>query len=237
MALARKHFGSWKRSDGAAAALPPLAAPKPASVIIIDRPGSVQTDLFAGGLALRRDDPDYIPLVVANRILGGEASARLFMNLREEKGYAYGAYSNFDAELYPGLSRAWAAVRSEVTEPALRDMLAEIRRLGEETVPAAELEEAKRSLVASFAFSLEQPSTLVNYWLTTRYYGLPADYWDRYPENVAAVDAAKVRAMAQRYWNRETIQLVAVGDAEKIKKAVSGFGTVQVLDIEGRPKP
>ncbi|HEX4605809.1 MAG TPA: pitrilysin family protein [Candidatus Angelobacter sp.] len=100
--LAKKYLGAWKNHPIEASGMGAVNAPAAAKVYLVDRPGSVQSNILAGGLALRRADPDYIPLVVTNRILGGGSAARLFSNLREEKGYTYGAYSRVSGDVYPG---------------------------------------------------------------------------------------------------------------------------------------
>ena len=105
-------------------------------------------------------------MVVMNDVIGGGASSRLFLNLREEKGYTYGVYSDFTALRYPGPWRAGGNMRTEVTEGALVEFFNEIRRIRDEKVPPAELEASKRSIVASFALSLEQPTRVLGFAIT-----------------------------------------------------------------------
>jgi predicted Zn-dependent peptidase len=176
-------------------------------------------------------------MVVMNHVIGAGSSGRLFLNLREEKGYTYGVYSDFSALRYPGPWRAVGNMRTEVTEPALVEFFNEIRRIRDEPVPAAELEASKRAIAASFALSLEQPSAPLNFAIVSKRYGLPAGYWDDYPAKIMAVSAADVRRVARKYLNPETMQLVAVGDREKIKAALEKYGPVEVYDAEGRLVP
>jgi predicted Zn-dependent peptidase len=172
-------------------------------------------------------------MVVMNDIIGGGASARLFLNLREEKGYTYGVYSSFSALRYPGPWRAGGNMRTEVTDAALVEFFKEIRRIGEEKVSSRELEESKRSIVASFALSLEQPSRVLSFAITLKLHGLPADYWDAYPRRIMAVTAEDVQRVARRYLNPDRLQLVAVGDATKIKSVLEKYGAVEVYDSNG----
>lgn len=240
LALAKKHFGSWKKQDLPKASVPDVSARNPAKVYLVDRPGSVQSNILAGGISLKRSDPDYIPLTIVNRILGGGSSARLFQNLREDKGYTYGAYSRISSDIYPGTFVANTEVRNAVTDGSLHELMYEMKRLRDESVPAQELEEAKRSIVANFALSLESPADLLNRSLTVKYYGLPADYWDRYPEHVAKVDAAAVQNIAKKYIDLSHLQIVVVGDAKQISEAVSKYGEVERFDADGKsiiPKP
>ena len=146
----------------------------------------MQATVRLGNIAIDRRDPDYVPLTVMNRILGGGPQSRLFINLREEKGYTYGAYSSFIAQKYPGPWSAGGDVRTEVAEGAMTEFFNEMRRIREERVPEIELEDAKRSVVANFALSLEDPAQLLGYAITRKLYGFPDDYWDAYPAKVLA---------------------------------------------------
>jgi zinc protease len=229
-----KWLASWKKTE-LKEVLPPN--PKPAAakrVVLVARPNSVQTSVTIGNISIDRRDPDFIPLTVANHILGGGAAARLFLNLREEKGYTYGVYSNFSALKYPGPWRAYGDVRTEVTEGAMTEFFREFERLRSESVPTAELEEAKRSLVASFALSLESQAELLGYAIVRKIYGFPADYWDTYPAKIMAVTADDIQRVAKKYINPDGIQVVAVGDVGKIRPILEKYGPVEVYDAEGK---
>jgi predicted Zn-dependent peptidase len=228
-------LSGWKKTDYKEV-LPPH--PTPASskkIFLIDRPDSVQSTITMGNIAIDRRSPDYVPVVVMDAVVGGGSSARLFLNLREDKGYTYGVYSGFTALKYPGPWSAGGDVRTEVTEGALNELLYELKRIRDEAVPGSELEEKKRAIVAAFALSLESPSTLLNYEVIRELYGLPADYWDTYPARVMAVTAEDVQRVARRYVNPETHQVVVVGDAGKIRSILEKFGPVEVYNTEGRP--
>jgi predicted Zn-dependent peptidase len=157
--------------------------------------------------------------------------------LREEKGYTYGIGSAVPSTPYVGAWTAATSVRTEVTEPALRDLLAEIAAMRDSLVPTDEFEDAKRALVASFALSLESPQQVLGYYLDRWQYQLPADYWDTYPARVAAITPAQARAAVKKYWDPARLQIVAVGDASKIRDMLSKLGTVEVYDAEGRRIP
>ena len=226
-------LGDWQKNEIKAA---PPANPAPATsriIYLVDRPNSVQTSLVLGNIAIDRRNEDYIPMVVMNYIFGGGPAARLFLNLREEKGYTYGVYSSFTAVEYPGPWRAGGNMRTEVTNGAVTEFLREIRRIREEKVSDAELAEAKRSVVARFALSLEQPTQALGFALSRKIYRLADDYWDNYPARIMAVSADDVERVARRYLNPETIQLVAVGDSRKIKPVLEQYGPVEVYDSAG----
>jgi predicted Zn-dependent peptidase len=169
--------------------------------VLIDRPGSVQTVLQLGTLGIERNSADYFSLLLADKILGGGPAARLFLNLREDKGYTYGAYSNFGAVRVseaPGLRGS--EVRTDVTDGAMKEFLFELKRLRDEKVSVEELENAKRGIVGSFALSLEQParaccktSSLKSYTTCRRITGTLIR------RRVAAITVADIQNVAQKY--------------------------------------
>jgi zinc protease len=227
-------LGGWKKAGTPKPTVTDPAAAGPAKVYLVSRPGSVQTTLTVGAQSMVRTDPDYIPLTVANRVLGG-TMGRLFRHLREEKGYTYGIGSSFGALQYRS---SWAAntnVRTDVTEPALNDLLAEIDSMRTTAVPEKELNDHKRAIVASFALSLEQPEQLLGYYVQNWMYNLPADYWDTYPAKVSAVTPAQAQAAAAKYWDASKLQIVAVGDASKVTEIMKKRGTLEVFDADGKP--
>ena len=232
-ALVNQYLGSWAKSG---APMPTTENPAPISgpnIYLISRPGSVQTTFYVGTQALARTSADYDQLSAADRVLGG-VMGRLFRHLREEKGYTYGVGSFFGSTPYVGAWTAQTSVRTEVTEPALRDLLAEITAMRDSLVPANEFEDSKRALVASFALSLESPQRILGYHLESWQYHLPPDYWDNYPARIAAVTREQAQAAAKKYWDPSRLQIVAVGDASKIHDILAKFGTVQSFDADGK---
>lgn len=198
-------------------------------VYLIDRPGSAQTVLQFGAPAVKQTDPDYIALTIANRILGGGSSGRLFQNIREKKGYTYGAYSSLTAGKWPGVWGANASVRTAVTEPAVGEFFFEFKRLQTEPVTADELDRAKRSIIGSFARTLESPEGILARTLELVQNGLPLDYWDKYPALIQAVSAADVQRVAAKYLG-DRVQVIAVGERSKIEPGLTKYGVVQVVD-------
>ena len=232
--LVDSKLAAWKKTGASEpkAAEPP--DPGKSIVSFVARGNSVQTNLIVGAPGISRTHRDYDVLEVMNKVIGGGPTGRLFMILREEKGYTYGAYSGITATRWRGGWQASTQVRTEVTEPALRDLLAEVARLRDQPVPDKELRDQKRSLVASFALSLESPQQMMNYYITSWRYDLPADYWDRYPERVNAVTQSQIQAAAKKYLDSTRLQIVAVGDPDKVGEVLKGFGTVETYDSEGR---
>jgi len=229
-----KAFGDWQKADVPAATIPPAPAQSASRIVLIDRPGSVQTVLQLGTLGIERTSPDYFAVLMADRVLGGGPSGRLFLNLREDKGYTYGAYSSFGGSRFRGTWVSSSEVGTDVTEGAMKEFMYELNRLRDQVVPAEELENAKRAIVGSFALSLDQPQSLLQNIITQKLYNLPADYWDTYPQKVAAITAEDVQRVAQKYVDLGHLQVVAVGDASKARDILAKYGKVEVYDAEGK---
>jgi predicted Zn-dependent peptidase len=232
-----KVFGDWEKGDVPAVTIPQAPAQAESRIYLIDRPGSVQTVLQLGTLGIERTSPDYFAVLLADRVLGGGPSGRLFMNLREDKGYTYGAYSNFGGSKFRGTWMSSSEVRTDVTEGAMKEFMYELKRLRDEPVSADELENAKRAIIGSFALSLEQPNTLLQNIITQKLYNLPADYWDTYPQKVSAITVADVQNAAKKYIDLGHLQVVAVGDAAKARDILAKYGKVEVYDAEGKLVP
>jgi zinc protease len=230
----KKWLAEWQKSK-LHVDLP--AGPPPASkekIFLIDRPGSVQTTLLMGNLAIDRTNPDYPALVVMNEVLGAGSASRLFLNLREEKGYTYGVYSSVIARKYAGPWTAGGDLRTEVTDGAMTEFLRELNRIRDEKVPEDELDAARRSVVARFALSLESPQQLIAYAITRKAYNFPADYWDKYPARIIAITPDEVQRVAKKYVNPATMQVVAVGDAGKIKTVLEKYGPLELVGPSGK---
>jgi predicted Zn-dependent peptidase len=231
--LVEAKLGVWKKAGAPAPAAAEPPAPGPARIHLVDRPNSVQTKFIIGTQATDRGSPDYDVLQVVNKVIGGFSAGRLFLHLRDKKGY--GAYSELSAGRFRGTWKAFTDARSEVTEPALRDLMDEIARMRNEPVPHTELRDQKRSMIAAFALSLESPQETLGYYITSWTYKLPADYWDKYPERILAVTQAQVQAAAKRYLDPAGIQIVAVGDGTKVASVLKRFGDVASYNTDGKP--
>jgi zinc protease len=227
-------LANWKGAGSKAPELPLPGPTKGRRIILVHRPNSVQTAFYVGNHAFDRVSPDYIPAQVLNRVLGGGPASRLFRNIREAKGYTYGISSGFAASRYFNHFSSQTSVRTEVTGDALRELLKEFAAIRNQPVPADELENAKRALVASFALSTENQATALSNATQIKEYGFPADYWDTYPEKIAAVTPADVQRLAQKYVPTDDLVIVAVGDATKIRSVLAEFGPIEEWDAEGK---
>ncbi|MGH7674851.1 MAG: M16 family metallopeptidase [Gemmatimonadales bacterium] len=234
--LAGQHFGAWTR--GELRARQPVARPGRAGgrIYLFDRPAAVQSALAVGGLAIARNDPDYIGAQVLNTVLGGAFGSRINMNLREARGYTYGAFSGFFTPRMTGSFAAQSAVRTPTTDSSVTELLKEMRRIRDEAVPADELEGARQNLIGRFPADLLTNQALATALSNRVVYGLPADYYDTYRDRIAAVDAGTVQALARKYVNPASFVWVIVGDASVVEEPLRKLGgmPVEVYDLEGK---
>src|SRR5437763_9791600 len=225
-------FGSWARGEVSEPHFPVPPELTRRTAHIVNRPGSAQTNIVVANHAITRTNPDYFPVLVMHTILGGTASARLFMNLREEKGYTYGAYTQLDARRYAGSFRATTEVRTPVTGASLKEIFYELGRIRSEDVGDKELTDAKTYLTGTFPIRLETQEGLVEQLVQIRMSGLAPDYLQTYRDNVQRVTKEDVRRVAARYVTPDRAAVVVVGDAAEIREQVAPFAA-RVEDFEG----
>jgi zinc protease len=214
--LAEKAFGKWS-SKAAPASLPqPPAAPE-RKILLVDKPGSPQTALLTFGVGLPRASADYPAATVMNTVLGGLFSSRINMNLREEHGYTYGAFSVFRFYRGTGPFVAGAQVRSDVTAPAAKELFLELDGIHANPLSEAELRLSKDSIIRSLPGNFEGASDvntqLADLWL----FGLPIDYYAKLPAKIEAVTSADAQQAAAKYIRPENLLVIAVGDKAKIE--------------------
>lgn len=230
-------FGEWKSGGIAERQFPEPPERSGRTLTIVDRPGSSQANIVLSNIAIDRKSPDYFPVLVMNQVLGAGASSRLFMNLREEKGYTYGAYSRIYARRFAGSFEATAEVRTAVTGDSLKEFFYELERIRTEIVPEEELADAKNFLTGVFPIRVETQSGLIGQIAAQQVYGLPDDYLETYARNVRAVTAEDVRRVAEAYIHPDRIAMVIVGDAGDVLKQASEYtDDVEVFDTEARRK-
>ncbi|MGI8469671.1 MAG: M16 family metallopeptidase [Pyrinomonadaceae bacterium] len=228
-------FGKWKNKKFAAREFPALPTRAERTLTIVDRPGSAQSNIVLANLGIERSNPDYFPVLLMNQVLGAGASSRLFMNLREAKGYTYGAYSSLDARRQAGAFEATAEVRTPVTGDSLKEFFYELERIRNEQVSAKELTDAKNFLTGVFPLRAETQEGLTNLIVAQQLYNLPDDYLQTYRDKVNAVTAADIERVANKYVTPEKMALIIVGDAGEILKQVKPYSTkIEVFDTEGK---
>ena len=233
-AKARSILGGWKAPATGEKKFPSIPERKALRVYLVDRPGSEQADFRIGNLAPTRSDADYFPLIVANTILGGGTSSRLFLNIREEKGYAYDVFSAVNAPLQRGTFYGGSQTRTEVTSSAIKEVLMEFDRMRNEKVSAEDLRNAKNYLNGIFSLVLSTQGGVASQVGSTYLLGLGPAYLETYRARIEAVTAEQVQQAARKYILTDRPAIVVVGDAAKLKKELSALGPVEVLDIEGK---
>lgn len=234
-AMARQHFGGWARGQAPAPGYVPLAAGAPTRILLVHRPGAVQSSVRAGSPAIRAGDPDYPALLVMNKILGGGSDSRLFDILREQRGWTYGAYTDLDRPRDVGRVQAWMEARTEVTDSAVAELMVQLRRMASEPVSAAELEAAKGYLVGSFPISVQTAEQVAGQVAITRLLGLPVEDLLQRRERISAVTVDDVRRVAARYLRPDSVTVVVVGDAARVMAGLERIAPVDLVDLEGRP--
>ncbi|MEA2599924.1 MAG: zinc protease [Acidobacteriota bacterium] len=198
------------------------------SVHIVDRAGAAQTELRIGHPGIPRQHPDYIPLLALNALLGGKFTSRINLNLRERHGYTYGASTRFSARMGRGPFTVNAAVATESTGAATREVLFELRRIREALVEPEELEEARSYLIGVFPYTVQTIGDLAKRLETLAVFGLPDDYYTRHLERTATVTREEILEVARRHLDPEHVAVVAVGPAEELEPQLADLGPVTV---------
>ncbi|MFY9608596.1 MAG: pitrilysin family protein [Blastocatellia bacterium] len=231
----RERFSGW-RNPAARPDSRQLQSKKPVArkIYMIDRPGSEQADFLLGGLAVKRTDSDYFALSVANAILGAGTASRLFLNLREQKGYTYDVYSSISALRHAGTFFGASQTRTEVTIEAIKEMLVEFDRIANQKVSDQELKDARSFLAGQFALSLSTQGGVASRLLHARVLGLGPDYLESYRARVDEVTSDRVQEVARKYISTSTAVIVVVGDARKLAKGLRVIGSVELFNSEGR---
>ena len=214
----KKLFGKWKKGDLTTDAIPEVSNVNSTQIDFVNMPNAVQTEVSVQNtVSLRKKDADYFPLLIANGILGGGGEARLFLNLREDKGYTYGSYSRMGNNKYTASRfRASASVRNAVVDSAVVELLYEIDRMKKEVVSDEELNRAKAKYVGSFVRAVEQPSTVAAYALEIETEGLPDDFYTTYLESINNVTKEDIQRVAQKYFLVDQARVVVTGKASEV---------------------
>jgi len=230
MKLAQAAFGDWKASGPAVAEVaPPARSAKPARILLV-RGGSVQSTLRVGGPGIAASADEQVPMRLASTILGGGFSSRVNINLREEKGYTYGASAGARMNRAGGAVMGGADVRNEVTGAALTEYLKEYKRIGSDLVPADEMTMNKRYVAGGYLINNQLQgavaSTLAQNWLV----GLPPEFLGQYVPLIQKVTPQQVREVSKKYFAPEAQSIVVVGDPAAVSSQLKPFGEFTVVE-------
>jgi len=235
--LVKQHFSRWKKGDKPAKpnySVP--SVPDNNQVALVDRSSANQSVISVTyPIKMSMDHPDYLATRVVDFILGGGASSRLFLNLREDKGFTYGAYSSIGADKLIASFAAGSSVGTDVTADAIKEIIFEMEKISKEGISAGELEAAKANISGNFARSLESPSTIAGFAINTERYNLPADYYSGYLQRLSNLTIADVNKAAEKFILPGNMYITVVGNASKIKESLEQFGPVKMYTTSGDP--
>jgi len=231
----KKTFGSWKRGR-APAVSPPSAKVEGVKIHLVDRPGSVQSNIIVAANGIPRNNHDTPELSVVNSVLGGGFSGRLFQNLRERNGFTYGSSSNFDQRKLGGVFSATAEVRNEVTGKAVIEILNELKRIREEPIPEPELDLRKQYVAGNYLLSLESDRRNLERVQDIDLFGLPNDYYQTLVSRIREVDPNEAQSLARKYIPARDVAIIVVGDADQIRPQLEPLGPVTVYDADLKTK-
>jgi zinc protease len=230
-------FSTWERGDELVANFPKPPLRTRRTAYVVDRRGSAQSNIIIANTGITRKDPDYFPILLMHTVLGGTASSRLFMNLREDKGYTYGAYTNLDARRTAGSFRSTAEVRTQVTGDSLKEFFYELDRIRSVPVSEKEIADAKSYLTGVFPIRLETQEGLTDQLVQIKMLSLPDNYLHTYRDRVQAVTVDEILRVAQKYVKPDEAALVVVGDGASIVDQIKPYcEDIELYNTAGKRK-
>ena len=231
--LATRHFSAWKPVKTESSLIPEVDELKTGRVLLVHRPHSVQSRFEVAGPGLARASSEFLCLRLANQVLGGGASSRLFMNLREDKGYTYGAYSLLRGYTRSGFYSAAADVRSDAVLDAIGQTLQELQRMRDGEPDSSEMELARAELIGDFVMRMETATSMGGLEMDRLLNQLPADYYQQYIPALQRMSAGEVLECSRQYFDPERVVITVVGDADQLFGPLQSLGKVTVYDAQG----
>lgn len=236
--LISEHFKDWKQGELPAYSIPKVNNVQKPEINFVDMPNAVQSNIAVMHMIdLKMGNPDFFPVLLANKIYGGGAEGRLFLNLREDKGYTYGAYSSVGTdERTSATFRSFATVRNAVTDSAVVEFMKEIELMRNSKVTEEELEVAKASYVGDFVMALEEPATVAGYAFNIESKSLPANFYETYLEKINAVTSEDIQRVSQKYFRADQVRILVVGKGTEVLPNLSKLPyPIHYFDKEGNP--
>ncbi len=236
-ALAETMFGDLE--PGVQLAQESVAVPLADSVhvYIVDRPQSVQSSILVGHAGIERNNPDYIAVSVMNTLFGGYFGSRLNLNLREDKGYTYGAHSRFEGRMQTGPFMAGAEVRNEATEQSIAEIISELRRIVGEPVTEHELDSVKKYMTGNFPIQIETPSQVAQRIIQMELYDLGKTYYNTFNSRIMQLSVDDIARAAKMYLHPDRLAIVACGRGALLSNTLARFGAVGMFDPDGNQIP
>jgi predicted Zn-dependent peptidase len=218
----REYFGDWTEGPQPLIDIPTTSTQR--AVHIVDVPGAVQSNVYIGLPVIDPSHEDFIALTVTNSLLGGSFASRITSNIREDKGYTYSPFSTLSGRYRDAYWAEVAAITTEVTGAALREIFLEIDRLQAEPPSAEELEGIRNYLAGTFVLQNSSPGGIIGQLIHLDLHGLPDDYLNTYVQKVYAVTPAEVQRVASEYLRDEDMVIIIAGDRAAIEAQVAGLG-------------
>jgi zinc protease len=239
--LGARYFAGWQENESSAStprATKPTPrgasseAPASRTIIVIDKPDAVQTEIRVGNRAIPRGDADYAALTIANQILGGPATNRLYKSLRTDHGLTYSASSELDCYRTLGSWEGKTFTRTPETVKSLRLVLEQMASLRDHAISDGELHTAQSYLTGHMALEIESPEGIATQMLNLMVYNLPPDYWNQFPQELRALQTEEVLNATRRYLDPERNMIVLVGNAATFSRELKKLGEVRVIPIQ-----
>ncbi len=235
VAVVKQFFGNWKKKE-----IPPLKLFNPQistenKIYLINKDNAPQSQIRIGNVGIERGSPDFYAVNILNQIIGA-SNGRLFLNLREAKGYTYGAYANFAMRKSAGPFTAYAGVKTEVTDSALVEFFKEINRIRDELVSDVEFDLYKTAVIQRLPRIFETPAQIAGQLMALELFNLPDDFFSTLVEKYKAITPIDIQRAAQKYLHPKNLTVVIVGDVKNIKEKIEklGFGKIILCDETGK---
>jgi predicted Zn-dependent peptidase len=232
-AIAERHFGDWTGEKPAPIQFPAAPRIDERCFALVDRPHSAQTKILMGTRTVPQSDPSILALKLANQVFGGSASARLFLNLREDKGYTYGAYSFQKTYKNDGVIVATANVRTDATKESIVEIFNESDRMGHGTASEDELERSKSEIIGSFLRQMETPGSLGSLEVLRLLTELPENYYASYVPIIRSLTPEDVRTISEQYLDSRRMVTALVGDRGLLEGQIREMGELRLYDAHG----
>ncbi len=235
--LVKSIFSNWKKGEIPVYTIPGTESVATTEINFIDMQNAVQSEIAViNNVDLTLGDKDYYAALMASNILGGGGTARLFMNLREDKGYTYGSYASLRQDRYAGTFRATASVRNVVTDSSVVEIQKEINRIRYEKVTSEELKNSKEEYIGGFVMDVQKPRTVANFALNIERYNLPKDFYANYIKNIKAVTLDDVQNAAIKYFRGDKAKIIITGKGIDVLKNLENTDyVIKYFDTYGNP--
>ena len=235
--LVKSIFSNWKKGEIPVYTIPGTESVATTEINFIDMQNAVQSEIAViNNVDLTLGDKDYYAALMASNILGGGGTARLFMNLREDKGYTYGSYASLRQDKYAGTFRATASVRNVVTDSSVVEIQKEINRIRYEKVTSEELKNSKEEYIGGFVMDVQKPRTVANFALNIERYNLPKDFYANYIKNIKAVTLDDVQNAAIKYFRGDKAKIIITGKGIDVLKNLENTDyVIKYFDTYGNP--